>query len=238
SIRRSFRMFNQELRTNMNNFKVNEKSTESYKQAIKDLNGTLDSQKKNLNNLVKEYDKLQEEGKGNSRQAQNLATEISKQADNINYLEHQLGKVNKEFEEFQRQQRIAESGWGKLGQSFKDVGNQMSSIGQSFKDVGSQIQSVGSSLTNKITKPAVRSEISKQADNINYLEHQLGKVNKEFEEFQRQQRIAESGWGKLGQSFKDVGNQMSSIGQSFKDVGSQIQSVGSSLTNKITKPAV
>ena len=139
----------------MNNFKVNEKSTESYKQAIKDLNGTLDSQKKNLNDLVKEYDKLQEEGKGNSRQAQNLATEISKQADNINYLEHQLGKVNKEFEEFQRQQRIAESGWGKLGQSFKDVGNQMSSIGQSFKDVGSQIQSVGSSLTNKITKPAV-----------------------------------------------------------------------------------
>ena len=155
SIRRSFRMFNQELRTNMNNFKVNEKSTESYKQAIKDLNGTLDSQKKNLNDLVKEYDKLQEEGKGNSRQAQNLATEISKQADNINYLEHQLGKVNKEFEEFQRQQRIAESGWGKLGQSFKDIGNQMSSVGQSFKDVGSQIQSVGSSLTNKITKPAV-----------------------------------------------------------------------------------
>lgn len=155
SIRRSFRMFNQELRTNMNNFKVNEKSTESYKQAIKDLNGTLDSQKKNLNDLVKEYDKLQEEGKGNSRQAQNLATEISKQADNINYLEHQLGKVNKEFEEFQRQQRVAESGWGKLGQSFKDVGNQISSIGQSFKDVGGQIQSVGSSLTNKITKPAV-----------------------------------------------------------------------------------
>ena len=58
SIRRSFRMFNQELRTNMNNFKVNEKSTESYKQAIKDLNGTLDSQKKNLNDLVKQYDKL------------------------------------------------------------------------------------------------------------------------------------------------------------------------------------
>ena len=139
----------------MNNFKVNEKSTESYKQAIKDLNGTLDSQKKNLNDLVKQYDKLQEEGKGNSRQAQNLATEISKQADNINYLEHQLGKVNKEFEEFQRQQRIAESGWGKLGQSFKDIGNQMSSVGQSFKDVGGQIQSVGSSLTNKITKPAV-----------------------------------------------------------------------------------
>ena len=155
SIRRSFRMFNQELRTNMNNFKVNEKSTESYKQAIKDLNGTLDSQKKNLNDLVKEYDKLKSEGKEGSAQAEKLATEISKQADNINYLEHQLGKVNKEFEEFQRQQRIAESGWGKLGQSFKDVGNQMSSIGQSFKDVGSQIQSVGSSLTNKITKPAV-----------------------------------------------------------------------------------
>src|SRR5699024_7094543 len=155
SIRRSFRMFNHELRTNMNNFKVNEKSTESYKQAIKDLNGTLDSQKKNLNNLVKEYDKLKSEGKEGSAQAEKLATEISKQADNINYLEHQLGKVNKEFEEFQRQQRIAESGWGKLGQSFKDVGNQISSIGQSFKDVGGQIQSVGSSLTNKITKPAV-----------------------------------------------------------------------------------
>ena len=155
SIRRSFRMFNQELRTNMNNFKVNEKSTESYKQAIKDLNGTLDSQKKNLNDLVKEYDKLKSEGKEGSAQAEKLATEISKQADNINYLEHQLGKVNKEFEEFQRQQRIAESGWGKLGQSFKDIGNQMSSVGQSFKDVGSQIQSVGSSLTNKITKPAV-----------------------------------------------------------------------------------
>ena len=155
SIRRSFRMFNQELRTNMNNFKVNEKSTESYKQAIKDLNGTLDNQKKNLNDLVKQYDKLQEEGKGNSRQAQNLATEISKQADNINYLEHQLGKVNKEFEEFQRQQRVAESGWGKLGRSFGDIGDKMNSVGQSFKDVGSQIQSVGSSLTNKITKPAV-----------------------------------------------------------------------------------
>src|SRR5699024_2351164 len=106
-------------------------------------NGTLDSQKKNLNDLVKEYDKLQEEGKGNSRQAQNLATEISKQADNINYLEHQLGKVNKEYEEFQRQQRIAESDGRKLGQSIKDVGNKISAIGQSFKDVCGQNQSEG-----------------------------------------------------------------------------------------------
>src|SRR5699024_3484520 len=115
----------------------------------------LDSQKKNLNDLVKEYDKLKSEGKEGSAQAEKLATEISKQADNINYLEHQLGKVNKEFEEFQRQQRVAESGWGKLGRSFGDIGDKMNSIGQSFKDVGGQIQSVGSSLTNKITKPAV-----------------------------------------------------------------------------------
>src|SRR5699024_3166610 len=94
------------------------------------------------------------------RQAQNLATEISKQADNINYVEHQLGKVNKELEEVQRQQRIAESGWGKVGQAFKDVGNQISAIGQSYKDVGGQIQSAGPRPTKKITKAAVGAAVA------------------------------------------------------------------------------
>lgn len=155
NVRRAFRAFDSEIRTNLKNFQVSEKTMESYNQVTKDLSGNLKKQKEFLNQLNREYAELEKSGKGSSREAMNLATEISKQADNVNYLEHQLKKINKEFEEFQRQQRIAESGWGKLGQSFKQAGDNITSVGKSFQNVGSQIQGVGSTLTNSITKPAL-----------------------------------------------------------------------------------
>ena len=148
SIKRSFRDFDSSMKTNMNNFRNSERSTKNYEKAIGDLTSTIDNQKNNLGDLKKQYDEVVKSEGAHSKSAQQLRTEINRQADNINYYEHQLGKVTSEFSEFQKQQDIANSKWTKFGDGLINIGGKMSSVGGVAK-------SLGDSLTKYITAPAV-----------------------------------------------------------------------------------
>ena len=99
-----------------NNFKYTEKSTDSYKQRIKELDGTIAGYKKNVDDLAKQYDKVSQEQGENSAEAQKLRQEYNKQANELNYLERELQKHQPNLKSSKAQveaQRMAESGWGK-----------------------------------------------------------------------------------------------------------------------------
>ncbi|UVI84468.1 phage tail tape measure protein [Staphylococcus aureus] len=139
-IKRSFRTLNSDLKLTGNNFKYTEKSTESYKQRIKDLDGTIAGYKKNIDDLAKQYDKVSQEQGENSTKAQNLRQEYNKQANELNHLERELQKTSAEFEEFKKAQveaqRMAESGWGKTSKVFESMGPKLTKMGDGLKSIG------------------------------------------------------------------------------------------------------
>ncbi|WP_353458867.1 phage tail tape measure protein [Staphylococcus aureus] len=139
-IKRNFRTLNSDLKLTGNNFKYTEKSTDSYKQRIKELDGTIAGYKKNIDDLAKQYDKVSQEQGENSTKAQNLRQEYNKQANELNFLEKELEKTTAEFEEFKKAQveaqRMAESGWGKTSKMFENMGPKLTKMGDGLKSIG------------------------------------------------------------------------------------------------------
>lgn len=139
-IKRNFRTLNSDLKLTGNNFKYTEKSTDSYKQRIKELDGTIAGYKKNIDDLAKQYDKVSQEQGENSTKAQNLRQEYNKQANELNFLEKELEKTTAEFEEFKKAQveaqRMAESGWGKTSKVFESMGPKLTKMGDGLKSIG------------------------------------------------------------------------------------------------------
>ncbi|HEA6873185.1 TPA: phage tail tape measure protein [Staphylococcus aureus] len=139
-IKRNFKTLNSDLKLTGNNFKYTEKSTDSYQQRIKELDGTIIGYKKNVDDLAKQYDKVSQEQGENSAEAQKLRQEYNKQANELNYLERELQKTSAEFEEFKKAQveaqRMAESGWGKTSKIFESMGPKLTKMGDGLKSIG------------------------------------------------------------------------------------------------------
>ncbi|HCY8189979.1 TPA: phage tail tape measure protein [Staphylococcus aureus] len=139
-IKRNFKTLNSDLKLTGNNFKYTEKSTHSYKQRIKELDGTITGYKKNVDDLAKQYGKVSQEQGENSAEAQKLRQEYNKQANELNFLEKELEKTTTEFEEFKKAQveaqRMAESGWGKTSKVFESMGPKLTKMGDGLKSIG------------------------------------------------------------------------------------------------------
>lgn len=139
-MQKSNETLNSDLKLTGNNFKYTEKSTDSYQQRIKELDGTIIGYKKNVDDLAKQYDKVSQEQGENSAEAQKLRQEYNKQANELNYLERELQKTSAEFEEFKKAQveaqRMAESGWGKTSKIFESMGPKLTKMGDGLKSIG------------------------------------------------------------------------------------------------------
>ncbi|WP_436951719.1 peptidoglycan DD-metalloendopeptidase family protein [Staphylococcus xylosus] len=140
-IKREFRSLDSSLKLSSNNFKYGEKSAASYKSRMNDLDGAIKSGTTNLNELEKQYNEVSQAQGSNSAKAVRLQTEYNKQANSINAMRDEYGRLNQYYKEnFSLSGRLA---------------NSFSSIGESMTVVGQKAQDMGSSLTSSITKPAL-----------------------------------------------------------------------------------
>ena len=136
-IKREFRSLDSSLKLSSNNFK----SAASYKSRMNDLDGAIKSGTTNLNELEKQYNEVSQAQGSNSAKAVRLQTEYNKQANSINAMRDEYGRLNQYYKEnFSLSGRLA---------------NSFSSIGESMSGVGQKAQDMGSSLTSSITKPAL-----------------------------------------------------------------------------------
>lgn len=140
-IKREFRSLNSSLKLSSNNFKYGEKSASSYKARMNDLDKSIKVGTSNLGELEKQYKQVAQSQGANSAKAVRLQTEYNKQANAINAMKDEYGRLNQYYRE---NFSIA----GRLSNSFK-------SIGSSMQSVGGQAQNMGRSLTSSITKPAL-----------------------------------------------------------------------------------
>lgn len=140
-IKREFRSLNSSLKLSSNNFKYGEKSASSYKARMNDLDKAIKVGTSNLGELEKQYKQVAQSQGANSAKAVRLQTEYNKQANAINAMQDEYGRLNQYYRE-------NFSMAGRLSNSFK-------SIGSSMQSVGGQAQNMGRSLTSSITKPAL-----------------------------------------------------------------------------------
>lgn len=140
-IKREFRSLNSSLKLSSNNFKYGEKSASSYKARMNDLDKSIKVGTSNLGELEKQYNQVAQSQGANSAKAVRLQTEYNKQANAINAMKDEYGRLNQYYRE-------NFSMAGRLSNSFK-------SIGSSMQSVGGQAQKMGGKLTNGITKPAL-----------------------------------------------------------------------------------
>ena len=147
-LKRSFRTLNSDLKVSSKNFEYTEKSTESYKRRLQDLDDAVKVATKNVSDLENEYHTVAEAQGHNSKQAQNLRAEYNRQATELKFLKDNLNDTTQEYKEFTKAQQIANSGWTKAG-------NGMTNISRGLDSVSSKLVSTGQSLTNNITKPAL-----------------------------------------------------------------------------------
>ena len=140
-IKREFRSLNSSLKLSSNNFKYGEKSASSYKTRMNDLDKSIKVGTSNLNELEKQYNQVAQSQGASSAKAVRLQTEYNKQANAINAMQDEYGRLNQYYRE-------NFSMAGRLSNSFK-------SIGSSMQSVGGQAQNMGRSLTSSITKPAL-----------------------------------------------------------------------------------
>lgn len=141
AIKREFRALNSSLKLSSNNFKYGEKSASSYKARMNDLDKSIKVGTSNLGELEKQYKQVAQSQGANSAKAVRLQTEYNKQANAINAMQDEYGRLNQYYRE-------NFSMAGRLSNSFK-------SIGSSMQSVGGQAQNMGRSLTSSITKPAL-----------------------------------------------------------------------------------
>lgn len=144
----NLRTVNSEMKRNMSAFDFGEKSVKKYETSLSGLNKKLEVQKVAVAEAKKEYEAMVKEHGHGSKEAERAAREYNNQAAALNNLERYIENTKKELAEFEKQQRIANSGWTKFG-------NKLESYGGKLKGIGNQMSDVGSQMTNKITKPAL-----------------------------------------------------------------------------------
>jgi tape measure domain-containing protein len=148
NIKKSFNTLKSEVNSSNKEFTYGEKSIDSYKKHISQLEQAQEASEKNLKEMTREYHKVGDAQGYASNEALGLQKSISEQEKELGFLKRELDSANKGLEQFKKNQAIDNSSFTKIGKSFQNIGNDITSISQKMGEVGT-------SLTNKITKPAV-----------------------------------------------------------------------------------
>lgn len=139
---------NAEMRRNMSAFDMSDRSVQKYETRLSGLNKKLEVQKQAVAEAKKEYEEMVKQHGHGSKEAEKAAREYNNQAAALNNLERYIGRTKDEIAKLEREQRIANSSWTKLGDKLEKAGGKLQTAGKKMGEVGS-------TLTNKITKPAL-----------------------------------------------------------------------------------
>jgi tape measure domain-containing protein len=137
---------NSEMRKNMSVFDRAERSTAKYETRLTGLEKKLDAQGRAVDNARDKYELMVEAHGESSEEAQKALRALNNQEAQYNNLSRVVESARQDLANFNKEQRIANSSWTKIGKQLDVTGDKI--IG-----VGTKMQSVGSTLTRSITVP-------------------------------------------------------------------------------------
>lgn len=168
SLRNKLKMVNSEMAANMSAFDRGERSVQKYQTQLGGLNRKLEVQKAAVNAARAQYDRMVAAHGEGSVQAQRAATAFNNEVAAVNNLERHVGSLTDEFREFERQQQISNSTFGRLGTSLDNLGSRFSSVGGGLKKAGS-------SMSMYITAPLAGIAVASAKTAIDF-ESQMSRV--------------------------------------------------------------
>lgn len=147
-LKENLRTVNSEMKHNMSAFDRSDRSVAKYEASLTGLNKKLEVQKVAVSEAQKEYEKMVEQHGRGSKEAEKAARDYNNQAASLNNLERYIARTKDELVKFEREQRIANS-------SFTKLGDKLDKVGGKLKTAGTNISKVGSKMTKGITLPVV-----------------------------------------------------------------------------------
>ena len=147
-LRSKLRTVNSEMRANMSAFDRSDRSIGKYETRLNGLNKKLEVQKEVTEKARRNYEKMVNEHGEGSAEAEKAARAYNRESAELNNLERYVEGVTEELKQMKEQQRIAESGWGRLGKTFEETGTKLTAAGDKMK-------SVGKSMSMYVTAPLV-----------------------------------------------------------------------------------
>src|SRR5690625_2990674 len=136
------------MRRNMSAFDYADRSVNKYQTRIDGLNRKLEVQKRVVEEARKEYEEMVKEHGAGSKEAEKAAREYNNQAAALGNLERYIERTKDELIELERQQRIANS-------TFTKIGERLESYGGKLKTFGGHLDNIGGRMTRSITLPVV-----------------------------------------------------------------------------------
>lgn len=141
-------LVNSEMKANMSAFDRSDQSIGKYQTRLDGLNKKLEVQREVTDKAKKSYEKMVAEHGEGSVEAEKAARSFNEESAKLNNLSRYVENATAELAKMKEQQRIAGSGWTKIGDS-------MTKFGTGLKSISAKTRDVGRSLTSKITKPAL-----------------------------------------------------------------------------------
>lgn len=136
SLNSKLKAVNSEMKANMSAFDRGEKSVEKYQTQLTGMNKKLELQGRAVEAARREYEKMvQQHGEG-SRQAERASTVYNNHVSDFNNLQRVVRDTTREFQEFQREQEVSASAFGRLADSMERGGERISKVGDNMKEVG------------------------------------------------------------------------------------------------------
>ncbi|MEE3950766.1 phage tail tape measure protein [Peribacillus frigoritolerans] len=127
---------NSEMKANLSSFDRADQSVKKYETRLNGLNKKLEVQKRVVHESKIEYEKMVAEYGQGSKEAEKAAREFNNQASALNNLQRNIGRTTNELEKLTKEQRITDTGWGKMSDSAEKAGSKLTGIGTGMKDLG------------------------------------------------------------------------------------------------------
>lgn len=208
-IKSSFREVKSAARVNLSNLKFDTKSIDGYKRNLSQLTTTFKAQEKNVRDLRKELDRLDESGEGNTEQAKRLRTEYNKQQEELNRLGREINNATEELKKMEQAQKGAR--WTEAGQS-------MEKFGQGLKTAGENVKKVGSNLTKSITVPLAAMGTGAIKSSIDF-ESAFAGVKKTVD-------MSEAGFEQLSNGIRDMAKELPFAATEISEVAESAGQLG------------
>ncbi|WP_051590895.1 phage tail tape measure protein [Bacillus sp. UNC438CL73TsuS30] len=143
-LRDKLRSLNTEMAANLSAFDRGDRSIARNEARLNSLNRKLEVQKEITKAARQEYEKMvQQHGEG-SREADRAASAYNREVSNLNNLNRSINNATQELTRMREAQRVAETGWGRLGARLTNLSGRLTSLGQGMQNVGrSMTQSFG-----------------------------------------------------------------------------------------------
>lgn len=135
-LKEKLKLVNSAMKANMSAFDRSDRSLGKYETRLQGLNNKLEVQKAITDKARKSYEKMVKEHGEGSKEADEAAKSYNIEVASLKNLERYAGRVGNELKNLQKEQRLAESGWGKMNKRLTVFSGKLNNTGQEMSEVG------------------------------------------------------------------------------------------------------